>query len=541
MAGPASQTDKPDPWAEFEEVGPANFWENDPIAPQGEPSTDPVFVIPDPAGARQDARDRRGENRDEVRLGISQASEERQADKDEFDRGLTLGQRYDALPEVQGYREGLTYFMTGLQTAPNGAGDSTLVTSYAKVMDPGGVVNEGERDAASGTGSWIQQRATQLRNILDNKGSFTPEMRNQLRTEMNRKMEQNRRAYEAARGRFSRIADANGIDADLILGSDDFEPYRGDYEAWVQQNETPEAATMQDAVRENGARVELGMDKWGDNDVFDRNAYLQEQFGIDGNAEARLSTSLNRLAGQDVSTSQIAAIYGQLGIPLPTDADLEGIATDLREGTTFGGIDTTDAEQQYLEGLREFNEGSAAENYGAAALATQGAALGFGDEVAGIAEGARALASGNSPVTGYQVGRDAERLALEEARARTGGWGTAAEIAGGLTTGGVRLLPALARTGAKVAPTAINEARAAGAVAGFGYGEGPVGSTAGAAIGAATGDFAARGIGALARKLQSRAPSAAQAEGREVIEAADRTNARTGSNIQPISYQIWMS
>jgi hypothetical protein len=568
MAGPASQSGRPDPWAEFEEVSPANFWENDPLVsdgpqdnpfaryaqqpsapPQGRPwerysqhsaTTDPVFVIPDPAGARDAARDDRSEQRDIAAEGRANRTETRTERNDMIGNEQGLRKEYNALAPVAEYRTVARSYASALNTAADANGDQALITAYAKLLDPGSVVREGEAAAVADADSTIGRAISNLKREfgITGGGKLSPAVRAGIRTEMRNLVEGYNAAYEQTRTEYEQLAQSYGFEPDRIIGGHILDPYREQIDSYWTTNETPEAATMQDAVREDGARVEFGMDRWGRDDVFDRNEYLISIGFPEGEtSEARLTASLNRLAGQEVSPTQIAAIYGQLGIALPSDEGLAEIATQLREGGV-GGINTAPIEQQYIENLRRFNEGSAAENYGTAALGTHGMSFLLSDEMAGLGEGAKALVAGRNPITGYQVGRDAERLALEEARERTGGWGTAAELAGGILTGGVRMIPALARSGAKIAPTAINEARAAGAVAGFGGGEGAADSVTGAVVGAATGDIAARGIGAVANKLRSRAPTASQAAGREVIDAADRTNARTGSNIQPLPADV---
>lgn len=564
MATSPSQSTSRDPWAEFTEIEPApkasgKFWENDPVVDdrgangpqwpgtevtssgQSGASLRPIFTVPDPKGEREEARDVRGEERAEESLNITRSGEERQGAKDRLQMQLDVGTKFDAQPQVQAYREGLTYLMTGLQTEPNGSGDSTLITSYAKVMDPGGVVNEGEREAASGTGSFVQQRVAELRNILSNEGSLPDAVRANLREEMNRKMVQNRRAYLASRQRFEAIAKANDLDPELILGPDDFEPYREEYRGWFEARNggnDPRAASTREAVNSGEATVRLGMDKWGDvESAWDRAEYLRETYGITGDQEARLTTSLNQLRGQDVTATQIASIYGQLGIPLPGDAELSTMADSLKQGHRFSGIDTESAQQAYEGALDQVLEqrGSDPESVsGAVGInAAQGLTFNLGDEIAGVGGFIKAGAKGQNPITGYQAERDVIRREQDRAREARPITSAVSELAGGVATGA--LVPGRY---VKSATDAAKAAAAEGALYGFGSGEGLEDSALRAGAGAATGATLGYAVGRASEKLAARRANSAPSQGSEMIAASDRLNDLTGSNIRPLPADV---
>ena len=542
-----------------------NFWEEDEIvsAPEGGSGPRPVFTVPDPQGdderrydrgrdARQDQQSARDAARSDGHLSVAQSSESRSASSEIFDREIAIGDKFNALQEVKDYRAALPYLMTGLQTAPNGAGDSTLVTSYARVMDPGGVVNEGERQAATGTGSFVQQRVAEFKNIISNNGSLTPEIREQLRTEMNRKVAQNRKLYNAARSRYATIAERNQFDPALVLGEDDALPFLEDYRRLRERpsEDAPRALTTEEAIR-NGADVQFGMDKLGGDQVFDRSEYLKDQYGISGSDEARLAASLEQLMGRpDLSATQVAALYGQLGIALPSDEDLNALTEELRAGvpgSEVSGFDTSDAETAYIDQLRALNAQNDPDGYGAPELAAQGAAWGFADEALGVAEGVKALATGGSPVAAYGARRDAERLALEEARAGGGMGATVAEIAGGLATGGVRLAPSVARTVARAqgvgrigtaragmrANSAAKEGAVAGATAGFGYGEGAGDSALNAGAGAAGGYALGRVLDKAGNWLGRRRETRAREEATSNDNPSQPTPAPTSPTVPP--------
>jgi hypothetical protein len=100
-------------------------------------------------------------------------------------------------------------------------------------------------------------------------------------------------------------------------------------------------------------------------------------------------------------------------------------------------------------------------------------------------------------VEGYRLGRDAERLRVEDTRRQLGYGGTALEIGGSLLsgnlTGALATLPQMVRGGA-----------GAGALAGYGSGEGLEDSLIGAGVGAAGGAAVSGVLGGVANRLTPR-------------------------------------
>lgn len=127
-------------------------------------------------------------------------------------------------------------------------------------------------------------------------------------------------------------------------------------------------------------------------------------------------------------------------------------------------------------------------------LVTHGATFGLTDEVSGVGNmlmnAIKAPFSSQvdfDPSTAYAAGKQAEKMRLADARRRTGGAGTAAEIAGGFIGAGpgraIQAAPNLlgrVRQGAKAGALA-------GGVGGFGYGEGIEGKAVSAGAGAGLG------------------------------------------------------
>jgi len=155
---------------------------------------------------------------------------------------------------------------------------------------------------------------------------------------------------------------------------------------------------------------------------------------------------------------------------------------------------------------------------GAWDLTKQGFMFGLGDESTGVGTAIGRALRGDFDVAGnYVLGRDAQRLRLEQAGDRSGALGTVAEIGGGIASGGSAL-----RAG-----SALRGAITGGGVGGFGYGEGPVGSVGGAAGGAAAGGLAAYGLNALApRVARAMGGRSATPEQTAVVQASQRLEAQ---------------
>jgi hypothetical protein len=93
--------------------------------------------------------------------------------------------------------------------------------------------------------------------------------------------------------------------------------------------------------------------------------------------------------------------------------------------------------------------------------------LGLQDKVAGLAGGVQGMISGQGFSQGYDIGRRSQEILEERARQRSGGLGTAAELAGAVGTGVLAKAPAAATALGRVFQTG-KEAALLGAGQGFG-------------------------------------------------------------------------
>lgn len=161
-----------------------------------------------------------------------------------------------------------------------------------------------------------------------------------------------------------------------------------------------------------------------------------------------------------------------------SQADLEGLA---RQVAGVGGNYPVDS-SGVVRGVQASNKANGAAGY--SELLNQGITFGLSDELAGLVNaGLHPLTSG-----AYEQGRDIERQRIADARKNTGWGGTAAELLGGLVTGGTSVAggQALLSTG-RAALNAAKLGSVAGGISGFGSGNGTEDSLIRAAGGAALG------------------------------------------------------
>lgn len=289
------------------------------------------------------------------------------------------------------------------------------------------------------------------------------------------------------------------------------------------------APTQQDTY---AGGVVFGMDQWGQENAFDRNAYLAEQYGLQGDQEAQTIAFWNKNRGNaGLTVDNARQWYADNGIRPPTDADLQTAVDEARSGRGFAGISTTDAENRYTRQLDQVlqQEGVRPEDVSntVGLNAAQGVSFGFGDEIAGIGGGIEAALNGGDAIGGYQIRRDLVRRQQERSREARPITSLASELGGGLVTGGVGF------GNVRTAGQAFRAGATMGALSGFGYGEGLGGSVIGAGVGGALGGPLAAGTQAIAPTIVSALGRVARRQPRtldngltptEMLQAADDLN-----------------
>lgn len=248
-----------------------------------------------------------------------------------------------------------------------------------------------------------------------------------------------------------------------------------------------------------------------------------------------------------IANAQGRQYYDENGNPVGSDYVGQVYYEDGTEGPFRGRVTDTspdEAVQSRANTLdRKFGE------LGKGDLMNHGATLGMSDELAGIGAAIGGALRGDLDVSGnYQLGRDAEQLRIDQAREREGGMGLAAEVAGGIPVvlgkaGQVMRAGRAAaaanggrvtREGVRSAMTrqATKDGAVAGAVGGFGYGEGVEGSATNALLGAGGGALLGNASQRVGNSLASRAAGTTQRgeQATALTQAADRVGMQGAVN-----------
>ncbi|MDT0507536.1 hypothetical protein [Novosphingobium sp. MMS21-SN21R] len=515
-----------DPWAEFEEVRPVAA-----RAPQ------PVISLPNPDKQADNSRADRGQANSDTTTGIAVRGEARDVSNTAFQQTQDLRKAYESTPEVKNYRVVIPQLIDALKTPDDASGDNALLYAYSKIMDPTSVVRESETASAASGASVFDQTVANLKKQfgIEGGGQLAPDVRKGLKRQALARAQELGKIYRAQRQRYTDDAGAFGIDPARVIGPDDFDPYRADFERLRGDAKDP---TTQDIY---GGGVQFGMDAPGDQ-PFDRTRYL-ESIGIPAGKEDAVVGFWTANSGNPNLTPQaVAAWYQQNGIAVPDNASLmQSIETarKLAPGTRWGAIDTSQAEEAYRNQLRgQLNKEGFDPTSGGAygARAVRGAEMGLTDEIQGIQGGIEALFNNRGVADGYRLERDKVREAYSQMEDQQGALGTAAELGGGL--GGALLIPSGATRGVSAL---ARQGAVQGAVSGFGYGDGLGGSVGGAVTGAGIGMAGGAAFGKGGEMLAARAVGrAAQplTDGGEVISAADRLNSQFGTDIAPLPADV---
>ena len=238
-------------------------------------------------------------------------------------------------------------------------------------------------------------------------------------------------------------------------------------------------------------------------------AYTAFVAANDGKPSApALKTFLEKLTGQKVTNAdEIAAAIGKGAAPNPATQDV--------------------TLQQQIDAAVQQEKELGIEQNPAETLAVQGGTLGLSDEAAGVGNAlANVLTSPFTaapfdPVRAYQVGRGAERQRIQNARDQLGYGGTAVEFTGSLASGNpVGALATLAPR--EAAMIAGKGGAAAGALGGFGYGEGAGESATGAGVGALGGYALGRYAPAAVERILPRRFRAPQGMAPDLARASEQ-------------------
>lgn len=119
---------------------------------------------------------------------------------------------------VKDYNSAIGNYGSLLKTKPTPQGDLSLIYSFAKIMDPGSVVREGEMDLAKSTSPIVQQVYARFGKELDGGGALSDESRQRLRLEAANKMGALNEAYLTARVNYKKMADRYNLNPLDVVG-----------------------------------------------------------------------------------------------------------------------------------------------------------------------------------------------------------------------------------------------------------------------------------------------------------------------------------
>lgn len=425
-------------------LNPAGITWDDAPTPGG------FYMGPDPLKAQRDAEDeerkRRAAANSDISTGISVRGEGRQVANDAFNQASQLREKFSQWEPVKNYGTVIRYYGIAAKADDTTAGDQTLINSFAKMQNPDSTVMQGEFDSAAQNDTEIAQIKTKLQREFgwDGAGRLSPEARGWMLNEMQSIAAGSNAAYRQAREYYGELAKRNGFDPFDVIGPHAGEPFLDDIK---------------------DTRLKL---KQGDN----------------VNAGGRGTG----YSGYDEENG----LFGNVSYEGETDEQRKARELAQQRFDTRGEGDI-------------------------ARVARQGVTLGLSDEVGGAAYAlGRGLTGDFNFAQNYRVGNAADDLLNDRARANLGWGGTALEMAGGggalrgvanMGMAAARNLSGPVTRGAiqsQMARTAGIEGAAAGAIGGFGYGEGTAQSLGGAAIGAGAGGLLGYGAQRLGNSFANR-------------------------------------
>ena len=129
----------------------------------------------------------------------------------------SLRSSYSKLPEVTGYKEVVTAFNAATAAGDTLAGDLNLVYAFAKAMDPGSVVREGEQLMIARTGGVFDRLKGMAASVIGG-ARLTPEIRMSLMNELNTRVLSWQLQHDSARKQYETIAQSRGLSVANIIG-----------------------------------------------------------------------------------------------------------------------------------------------------------------------------------------------------------------------------------------------------------------------------------------------------------------------------------
>lgn len=209
---------QPGPWEDFQQAPPVAA----PVERRGRPR------LPPPQTGTQAALDRQ-RLLDLIDDRNRQNRQAPQADTGgvNFDSEERLRSAYQRLPEVQNYQNVVPMLQAATRAGNGGAGDLQIVYAFAKAMDPGSVVREGEVQMSQDTGG-VGDRIRGYIQSLRNGRRLTADVRAGLIAEIQNRVGSYRAAYNQTRKDYWQRAERYNFDPESIVGRDIDSAYGGE-------------------------------------------------------------------------------------------------------------------------------------------------------------------------------------------------------------------------------------------------------------------------------------------------------------------------
>lgn len=209
----------------------------------------------------REGRDISASNRDDIRTGIQARGEQRDIGYKQFDQVSKWSDDYNADPAVKSYRVAISQLAQALGTGDGPQADLALTYAFAKAMDPDSVVREAEQGMVAGSQPWLQAAAEKVKKQfgMDGAGSFTPEARAALRSQIINSVEKRARLYDQRREFYSDRAARYGINPVDIVGEHDALPFGDQFRAYdAQQKQQPQSGgDIYTVAGPNGKKIEF--------------------------------------------------------------------------------------------------------------------------------------------------------------------------------------------------------------------------------------------------------------------------------------------
>lgn len=402
-----------------------------------------------------------------------------------FSQASSLRKEFRSSPNFQAYDVALGAFNSSLKTGSDAQGDQSLITAYAKMLDPTSAVREGEFATTANTENMINQIKARLAKEFGYKdgGMISDAGRAAIRREMLNLVQQRfRPAYERERSEFEGYAKTYGFDPALVIGSDLFDSYKGSIEEFQSSLGVGGGPAPQGTVAADQTRYSTEEDR--------RKAAGLRQLYVSGASMGQMVDYL-KAQGETPDFQQLRSLKEQIdyrdgqgdykGVK-PTQQDLERQIVTPTSGTR-GGIGAavadfaTSTPGAFVTGALDFHGGLdeivsgvsgadlATVNQTKQAVRETSPIAYFGGQLAGNLAGAAGLARFAPNVARAAVATPAAAAgsaaavggaqgALEQNDNRVLGGVTGAALGGALGYGGARVGNALAQRAADQATQA---------------------------------------------------------------------------------------